>query len=112
MKFNLENNKGVLMMILSSVCACIGQLCWKLSGTYGLLIMSLGFFLYGFGALIMLLAYKHGRLSVLQPILSLNYVLSIILGAAILQESITYLKCIGVLSIIAGVIFIARGDEE
>lgn len=100
------------MMILSSICACIGQLFWKLSGTYGLLIMLLGFFLYGLGALIMLLAYKHGKLSVLQPVLSLNYVLSIILGAIVLQEPITYLKCIGVLSIITGVIFIARGDEE
>lgn len=59
----------------------------------------------------MLMAYRHGKLSVLQPVLSLNYVLSIILGALVLQENVTLFKCIGILFIIAGVIFIAGGDE-
>ena len=52
------------------------------------------------------------RLSVLQPMLSLNYVLSIILAAIVLKEEITILKSIGVLVIIAGVVMIAGGDEE
>ena len=60
----------------------------------------------------MIIAYKFGKLSVLQPILSLNYVLSIILAATVLKEEITILKCIGVLVIIIGVIMIAGGDEE
>ena len=59
----------------------------------------------------MLMAYRHGKLSVLQPVLSLNYVLSIILGAMVLHENVTLFKCIGILFIIAGVIFIAGGDE-
>ena len=44
--------------------------------------------------------------------LSMNYVLSIILGAVILKESVSILKCIGVLVIIMGVLMIAGGDEE
>ena len=71
-----------------------------------------GFGFYGIGALVMIIAYKFGKLSVLQPMLSLNYVLSIILAAIVLDEEITLLKCIGVLVIIAGVIMIAGGDEE
>ena len=85
---------------------------WKISTEQGMLIMFLGFCFYGAGALVMLIAYRFGKLSVLQPMLSLNYVLSIILGSAVLKESITILKCIGVLVIIFGVIIIAGGDVE
>ena len=60
----------------------------------------------------MIVAYRYGRLSVLQPMLSLNYVLSIVLAALILKENITILKCIGVIVIITGVVLIAGGDEE
>ena len=78
-------------------------------GIYHLLI---GFFLYGIGALLMITAYRFGKLSVLQPMLSLNYVLSIVLAVTVLKETITISKCIGVLAIIAGVILIAGSDEE
>ncbi len=60
----------------------------------------------------MLVAYRYGKLSVLQPMLSLNYVLSIVLAAVVLKEEITLLKCVGVLTIIAGVVLIAGGDAE
>ena len=75
-------------------------------------MMLIGFCFYGVGALVMIVAYKYGKLSVLQPMLSLNYVLSIILATIVLKEEIALLKCIGVLVIIVGVIFIAGGDEE
>lgn len=99
-------------MLVSSICACIGQLMWKLSAEQGLIIMLLGFCFYGVGALVMIIAYRFGKLSVLQPMLSLNYVLSIILGAMVLKEQVTILKCIGVLIIIFGVVLIAGGDTE
>lgn len=107
-----KNKKGILLMLVSSVCVCIGQLLWKLSSEHGMVVMLIGFCFYGVGALVMIIAYKFGRLSVLQPMLSLNYVLSIILAAIVLKEKITILKCIGVLLIIAGVVAIAGGDEE
>ena len=99
-------------MILSSLCVCIGQLLWKLSATSGFLLMLFGFAFYGVGALLMIIAYRYGALSVLQPMLSLNYVLSIILAKIVLQERITLLKCIGVFIIILGVLLIAGGDTE
>ena len=99
-------------MLISSLCVCIGQLLWKLSADMGIIVMLAGFLFYGAGALVMLIAYRFGKLSVLQPMLSLNYVLSIILAAVVLKESITILKCIGVIVIIAGVVLIAGGDEE
>lgn len=99
-------------MLISSICVCIGQLLWKLSAEQGILVLLLGFCLYGVGAVIMILAYRYGKLSVLQPMLSLNYVLSILLAAVVLKEEITLLKCAGVLVIILGVVFIAGGDRE
>ena len=107
-----KNRKGILLMLYSSVCVCVGQLLWKLSVTQGIIIMLAGFCFYAVGALIMVVAYRFGKLSVLQPMLSLNYVLSIVLAALVLKEEITILKCIGVMIIISGVILIAGGDEE
>lgn len=107
-----KNKKGIILMLISSICVCVGQLLWKLSSVYGLGLMFLGFFFYGVGALVMLIAYRFGKLSVLQPMLSLNYVLSIFVAAFVLKEEITILKCVGVLVIIAGIIMIAGGDEE
>lgn len=107
-----KNKKGILLMLVSSICVCVGQLLWKLSVEYGNLIMLAGFCFYGVGAMVMIVAYRFGKLSVLQPMLSLNYVLSIILAAVVLKEEITIFKGIGVLVIIAGVIMIAGGDEE
>lgn len=108
-----KNKKGIALMIISSICACSGQMFWKLATLNNSLIyLIIGFILYGIGALVMIFAYKFGKLSVLQPMLSLNYILTIILGVLILNENITILKIIGILIITAGVFMIGGGDEE
>ena len=107
-----KNKKGILLMVCASLCVCVGQLCWKLSGQYGLLVMLLGFGLYGLGALITLTAYRYGSLSVLQPVLSLNYVLTVLLAALVLKEEITLQRLIGILCVMGGVLLICGGDGE
>ena len=67
-----KNKKGILLMLVSSICVCVGQLLWKLSATQGIIVMLAGFCFYGVGALVMIIAYKYGKLSVLQPMLSLQ----------------------------------------
>ena len=109
--FKLQPHKGVLLIIGSSICVCIGQLLWKLSYTHGLTYMIIGFGLYGMGALLMLYAYKFGKLSDLQPILSLNYVLTIVFARLILNEEISVIKFIGIMVIIFGVILIAKDEK-
>jgi undecaprenyl phosphate-alpha-L-ara4N flippase subunit ArnE len=107
-----KNRTGILLMLISSICVCFGQLLWKLSSDKGIIaLLLLGFVLYGIGALVMIFAYKFGSLSVLQPMLSLNYVFSIILANTVLKEQITLLKTIGVIIIIIGVILIGGGDD-
>lgn len=107
----LKNRTGILLMVVSAIMACLGQLCWKISTQTGFGMMILGFAFYGIGALFMLAAYKHGSLSVLQPMISLNYVLSLILGAAVLHEPITWAKIVGILIIICGIVLIGGGDD-
>ncbi|MFL0163858.1 EamA family transporter [Candidatus Clostridium helianthi] len=108
---SLKKNKyGILLMIISSIFVCVGQLFWKLSTNDGVIFLLVGFFLYAIGALMMIIAYKFGSLSVLQPVLSLNYVLSLILAQIILNETINLTKIIGVVIIILGVVLIGGGD--
>ena len=99
-------------MLCSSACACVGQLLWKLGATYGILLILLGFFVYAMGAALMLLAYRFGTVAVLQPVMSMNYVISVILGALILKEPVTILKVLGVLVIMIGVLLIGGGEEK
>lgn len=103
--------KGIAMMVVSSLMVCLGQLAWKLHYDQGLIYLFVGFALYGFGALLMIYAYQFGKLSVLQPILSLSYVFSIVLGYFILNESIDIKKITAVLLIMVGVTLIGSSNK-
>lgn len=107
-----KNKIGILLMLISALCACAGQLLWKLSVESEVYILFLGFFFYGVGALVMILAYKFGELSVLQPILSINYVLSMGIGAIYLREVVTVCRVIGALIIMVGMFFIVKGRTK
>lgn len=106
-----KNKKGILLMFVSSCCVCVGQLLWKLIPSLGILCFFGGFALYGLGALIMFRAYHYGSLSVLQPMMSLNYVITAILATMILKETMSLVKLIGILTIVFGVVLIGGGDE-
>ena len=84
-----KNKKGIGLMAISSLFVATGQLFWKLSVDHGLGSLVIGFVLYGVGASLMILAYRYGALSVLQPMLSLNYIFAIIFAWLILNEALT-----------------------
>ena len=81
----LSNNlhKGIAIMLFSSLMTCTGQLCWKLSADHSILFLPLGFGMYGFGALLVVIALRFGDLSNMHPLLSAGYILSVALRAAI-----------------------------
>ena len=107
-----NNSKGILMMVASSAFVSFGQMFWKMFHTEGLWALILGLVLYACGALIMIVAYKYGKLSVLQPMLCLSYVFAIFIGIFILQETMTPFRLAGIIVVIFGVIMIAGGDQE
>ncbi len=67
-----------------------------------------GLALYGFGAALMILALRHGELSVLYPVISLSYVWVAVLSVAIFREHMDTVKILGLLSIIGGVTMLGR----
>lgn len=103
--------RGIALMLTSSLMTCVGQLLWKLSAGGSLLPLLGGFALYGAGALLMILALRFGELSVLHPMLGAGYVLSLLLGSAVLGEALTAAKLAGVLVIVAGLVLLAGGGE-
>ena len=103
--------RGVALMLASSLATCVGQLLWKLSADGSLPLLLGGFALYGAGAMAMILALRCGELSVLHPMLGAGYVLSLLLGSAFLNETVSLAKLLGVAVITAGLVLIARGGE-
>lgn len=96
---------GIALMLTSALLTCTGQLCWKLSSSReSLLFLLAGFVLYGCGALLMMAAMRFGELSVLHPMLSAGYALSVILGALVLGEEMAPSKLLGIAVITAGLV--------
>lgn len=110
---------GILIMLLCTFFTAAGQLFFKYSSesfqwnlslltNYNLL---LGFFLYGLGALLLIIALKFGDLSVIYPIVSLTFIWVMLISVWFLGEKITNFKIGAVIFIIFGVILIARGSN-
>lgn len=106
-------HKGIALILLSAGMACTGQLLWKLAArSESLLLVAAGLALYGGGALLMIIALKYGELSVLHPMMSAGYVLSLVLGALVLNEHVTVPRIIGVAVIIVGLIFLSSSEGK
>ncbi|WNS42740.1 EamA family transporter [Paenibacillus sp. MMS20-IR301] len=106
-----NNKKGIVFILFSALCTSVGQALWKLSDQKSLLYLFFGFCLYALGALLMLIAFRHGALSVLHPLLSVGYLFGLFIGYFFLLEMVTYKELIGTLIILCGVIMIGGGDS-
>jgi len=104
----MKNKTSILLMVFCSACLCLGSLVWKLMPGYNIFYFLGGFAIYGIGAFLMILAYRYGELSVLQPMNSLSYVFSTIIAIFILQEKIPLINIIGIVLIVSGVVVIGR----
>ena len=72
----------------------------------------IGLFLYFFGFLLMVFAFKHGELSVLFPFISLSFVWVTILSFLVLKEIVTILEIVGVGVIVLGVVLIGLSSRN
>lgn len=101
------------MILSASVFSCTGQLLWKLATGSGSIPLLLGgAVLYCIGAVLMMTSFRFGELSVLHPMMSFGYVLSIVLGAAVLRETVTLTKVTGIAIIIVGMVFLGRSGRK
>ena len=67
-----------------------------------------GMTLYGFSAVLFVVALKHGNLSVLYPIIATSYVWVAIISFKILDEPLSMPKWFGIALILGGVMLIVR----
>jgi multidrug transporter EmrE-like cation transporter len=115
--------KNVLPVMLVFTCTLIGagaQVLFKLASAdvpstldfNGLMQLASnvpligGLLLYGLNTVLMVLALRKGELSLLYPIISLNYVWVTIISAIFLKEEINAMKVGGLTLIIMGVVFL------
>jgi undecaprenyl phosphate-alpha-L-ara4N flippase subunit ArnE len=111
---NMNENKkqsiGITLMLCCAMFMCFGQFVWKYYG--GPISLLAGFVIYGIGAMMMLAAYRFGRLSVLQPINSISYVFAALVGALVFDEAVNGIRIFGIVVIIVGIVLLAGGEEK
>lgn len=105
-----EGPAGIALMILTALLVSLGQLCWKLSHDQGLFFLLTGFILYIIAAVLMLLALRRGRLSVLHPLLSASYIFGLLLGYFVLHEQVGAARIGGSILVLTGIILICSED--
>lgn len=71
-----------------------------------------GYSLYGLSAAMMVVALKHGELSILYPIIALTYVWVSILSVVIFHESMSLARAAGIALIVIGVGVLGRSSKS
>lgn len=106
-----KNKVGIVFIILSALLIASGQALWKLSSTEGVLYIVLGFIFYVLGAILMVVAFRYGRLSVLHPLLSTGYIFAIFIGAFVINEPLTISTITATIIILIGAIMVGGGED-
>ncbi len=114
--------RGVLLVLLASLLATAAQilfkrasatLVWNPIGLIANADLVAGFIIYGLVALIFVTALKDGELTILYPVLAMNYVWTSIAAPLLFPEdSLNILKVAGIVLIVAGVSAIGRGMQH
>jgi multidrug transporter EmrE-like cation transporter len=118
-----QKRRSVFLILLFTLLAATAQVLWKYGTKYlgdqptpMLMITDVpliaGLAIYGLGAILMIVALKHGELSVLYPLISLSYVWVAILSVLLFHESMPIAKIAGICIIMAGVATLGRGAHR
>ena len=71
-----------------------------------------GYSFYGVSTILLVLALRHGELSLLYPVIALTFVWVTILSVLIFHDSMNPLKLAGIVTIIAGVAILGKGQRS
>lgn len=109
------------LMILCTVFTSIAQVFYKFGAArleFDLISLITNFplitgmVLYILGAVIMIIAFKGGEVSVLYPIIATSYIWVSLLSIYFFNEALNLFRWIGIFVIIIGIIFISAGSKE
>lgn len=107
----MENKKNMklamLLILVAATMSSLGQLAWKFGADatdskFAILMYIVGLIAAGVGMVVLMISFRFGEVSILQPMMSVGFALSIVFGAMFLNEGITTMKIIGTLFIIGG----------
>ena len=97
---------GYILVLLAAAASSVGSLFWKFSadsnGAMVTVWFLLGLLLSTVGMFLLMFSFRFGEVSILQPMMSMGYALSVFLGYWFLGEPITKMKIIGVILITIG----------
>ena len=71
-----------------------------------------GFSMYGVSMVLLVLALRHGELSLLYPVFALTYVWVAILSVTMLHESMYGFKLAGIATIVGGIAVLGKGSSK
>ncbi len=118
----MSSTRPIILMIICTIFTSLGQILWKLGvakiSTDSLITIFnlpfiLGFVSYGIGAILMLLAFQQGELSLLYPIVATSYVWVSILSSQIFPtDSMNGWKWLGIILILISVSLFGLGERE
>jgi len=108
---NKKKYLSIILMIFCALCLSVSQFIFKITPEYNIIYILCGFFILGIGSIAMIIAYRYGELSVLQPINSMSYVFAAFIAINFLNEDITRFNFIGISLIICGVIIIGINNR-
>ena len=118
-----QKRRSLLMIVVFTVISATAQVLLKfgtvelkLHPTFVGLLTNFpllgGLALYGIGAALMVLALRHGELSVLYPLISLSYVWVAVLSVTVFGETMNVYKIAGICAIMAGVAVLGSGARK
>lgn len=107
---------AVLLVLATTLFTATAQGIWKTGiGRFpamdGLLLILAGFIVYGIAWVGLMVALRHGELSVLYPCIALSFVWVTLISWQVFGETISALKVAGIIGIIAGISLIGRGSH-
>ena len=70
-----------------------------------------GYAMYGISTVLLILALRHGQLSLLYPVFAMTYVWVTILSVLIFHESMNGFKLAGIATIVGGIAVLGRGQS-
>ena len=113
---------AIFLMLLCTIFTSTGQIFWKLGlknvsfsdiFSFVNVLFILGFLFYGIGAILMLIAFKSGELSVLYPIIATSYVwVSLASPLIFLTDKMNGLKWAGVIIILISICLLGYGSSK
>lgn len=115
-------SRGIALVFCCTILGAAAQVFMKsgansithpgLMGMVTSLPLMTGYCLYGLSAALLVLALKHGQLSLLYPVIALTYVWVTILSVLIFREALNPFKLLGITVIVLGVCVLGRGENQ